>query len=247
VTKVPFVRGDRPRRGHSERAYRVGMSDSDARTAASARKQITVYLLDDHELVRRGVREVLESEGDIRVVGESGLAEEAIHWIPVLRPDVAVLDGRLPDGSGIEVCRRVREVDPRIAALILTTYDQDEPLFAAIDAGAAGYLLKQIRGHDLIDAVRRVAAGQSMLDPAVTSSVLERVRHGAPDEPAGHLTEKEERILDLVGEGLTNRQIAGRLGLAEKTVKNYMSTMLGKLGVESRTQAAIVAVKRAEH
>jgi len=221
------------------------MSESGNASLATAERPITVYLLDDHELVRRGIREVLESAGDIRVVGESGLAAEAIRWIPVLRPDVALLDARLPDGSGIDVCRRIREDDPTIAALILTSYDQDEPLFAAIKAGAAGYLLKQVRSNDLVDAVRRVAAGQSMLDPALTASVLDRLRHGAPDEPNGHLTDKEEQILELVGEGLTNRQIAARLGLAEKTVKNYVSTMLGKLGVESRTQAAIVALKRA--
>lgn len=221
------------------------MSESGNASLATAERPITVYLLDDHELVRRGIREVLESAGDIRVVGESGLAAEAIRWIPVLRPDVALLDARLPDGSGIDVCRRIREDDPNIAALILTSYDQDEPLFAAIKAGAAGYLLKQVRSNDLVDAVRRVAAGQSMLDPALTASVLDRLRHGAPDEPNGHLTDKEEQILELVGEGLTNRQIAARLGLAEKTVKNYVSTMLGKLGVESRTQAAIVALKRA--
>ncbi|WP_395659616.1 response regulator [Nocardioides sp.] len=220
------------------------MSESGSRIEAAPGRQITVYLLDDHELVRRGIREVLEGAGDIRVVGESGLAAEAIRWIPVLHPDVALLDGRLPDGSGIDVCRQVREKDPSIAALILTSYDQEEPLFAAIKAGAAGYLLKQVKGSDLVDAVRRVAAGQSMLDPALTASVLDRLRHGAPDEPNGRLTDKEEQILDLVGEGLTNRQIAARLGLAEKTVKNYVSTMLGKLGVESRTQAAIVALKR---
>lgn len=223
------------------------MSESGDLREVTEGRPITVYLLDDHELVRRGIREVLEAAGDIRVVGESGLAAEAIRWIPVLHPDVALLDARLPDGSGIDVCRRVRETDPSIAALILTSYDQDEPLFAAIKAGAAGYLLKQVRGSDLVDAVRRVAAGQSMLDPALTAAVLERLRHGAPDEPNGHLTDKEEQILELVGEGLTNRQIAARLGLAEKTVKNYVSTMLGKLGVESRTQAAIVALKRSSH
>ena len=221
------------------------MSESGDVREVTEGRPITVYLLDDHELVRRGIREVLEAAGDIRVVGESGLAAEAIRWIPVLHPDVALLDARLPDGSGIDVCRRIREDDPNIAALILTSYDQDEPLFAAIKAGAAGYLLKQVRSNDLVDAVRRVAAGQSMLDPALTASVLDRLRHGAPDEPNGHLTDKEEQILELVGEGLTNRQIAARLGLAEKTVKNYVSTMLGKLGVESRTQAAIVALKRA--
>ncbi|WP_395695124.1 response regulator [Nocardioides sp.] len=223
------------------------MSESGRDNAGSSERQITVYLLDDHELVRRGIREVLEGAEDIRVVGESGAATGAVEEIVRLRPDVALLDGRLPDGSGIDVCRRVREADPGIQALILTSYDQEEPLFAAIKAGAAGYLLKQVKGGDLVDAVRRVAAGQSIMDPALTASVLDRLRHGGSDEPNGHLTEKEEQILELVGEGLTNRQIAARLGLAEKTVKNYVSTMLGKLGVESRTQAAIVALKRAPH
>ena len=206
---------------------------------------IKVYLLDDHELVRRGIRELLESEGDIVVVGESGLAEEAVRRIPAVRPDVAILDARLPDGSGVEVCRRVRSVDPGIAALILTSYDDDEALFAAIMAGAAGYILKQVKGNDFVDTVRRVAAGQSMLDPAVTSQVLERLRRGPSQDPAiEQLTPKEQRILELVGEGLTNRQIAATLNLAEKTVKNYVSSMLAKLGLESRTQAAILATKQ---
>jgi len=209
---------------------------------------IRVYLLDDHELVRRGIRDLLESEGDITVVGESGLAQEAASRIPALRPDVAILDGRLPDGSGIEVCRQIRSVDPTIAALILTSYDEDEALFAAIMAGASGYVLKQIKGADFVESVRRVAAGQSMLDPAVTAQVLARLRNGPPEDPVTkHLTPKEHQILDLVGEGLTNRQIADRLALAEKTVKNYVSTMLGKLGVESRTQAAIIATRQQDH
>lgn len=209
---------------------------------------ITVYLLDDHELVRRGIRDLLESEGDIEVVGESGLAQEAASRIPALRPDVAILDGRLPDGSGVEVCRQIRSVDPTIAALILTSYDEDEALFAAIMAGASGYVLKQIKGADFVETVRRVAAGQSMLDPAVTAQVLARLRNGPPEDPVTkHLTPKEHQILDLVGEGLTNRQIAERLSLAEKTVKNYVSTMLGKLGVESRTQAAIIATRQHGH
>lgn len=204
--------------------------------------QIRVFLLDDHEVVRRGLKGLLEAEGDITVIGESNSAAEAARRIPALRPDVAILDGRLPDGSGVEVCRQVRSVDPNIAALILTSYDEDEALFAAIMAGAAGYVLKQVRGTDLVDMVRRVAAGQSMLDPAVTAQVLARLREGPPEDPlTKHLTPKEHQILDLVGEGLTNRQIAERLSLAEKTVKNYVSTMLGKLGVESRTQAAILA------
>ena len=206
---------------------------------------IRVYLLDDHELVRRGIRELLESEGDIEVVGESGLAQEASRRIPALRPDVAILDGRLPDGSGIDVCREVRSQDPTIKALILTSYDDDDALFAAIMAGAAGYVLKQVRGNDFVETVRRVAAGQSTLDPAVTAKVLERLRNGPPTDPArAALTEQEQRILDLIGEGLTNRQIAERMFLAEKTVKNYVSAMLAKLGMTSRTQAAIFATRQ---
>jgi len=203
---------------------------------------IRVYLLDDHEVVRRGLRQLLEDAGDIEVVGESGLAAEAAARIPALRPDVAVLDARLPDGSGIDVCRDVRSVDPSINALILTSYDDDEALFAAILAGAAGYVLKQIGGHDLVDTVRRVAAGQSLIDPALTARVLDRVRHGerAPEELAG-LTEREREILGLVTQGLTNRQIGERLYLAEKTVKNYVSSILAKLGLERRTQAAVLA------
>ncbi len=211
----------------------------------TSRRQITVYLLDDHELARRGTRTILEEQEDIRVIGESGLATEAVRDIPLLAPDVAILDERLPDGTGTDVCRHVLAAVPGTAVLILTSYGDDEPLFAAIKAGASGYLLKQVRSLALVDAVRRVAAGQSMLDPALTPSVLERVRHGAPDD-AADLTDKEEHILELVGEGLTNRQIAARLGLAEKTVKNYVSTMLRKLGVESRTQAAIIAIKRSQ-
>ena len=205
---------------------------------------IRVFLLDDHELVRRGIRELLESEGDIVVVGESGSAQEAIRRIPALRPDVAILDGRLPDGSGIDVCRDVRSVDPSIKALILTSYDDDDALFAAIMAGAAGYLLKQVRGNDFVDTVRRVAAGQSTLDPAMTAKVLERVRTGPPrNKELEGLTAQEQRILELIGEGLTNRQVAERIHLAEKTVKNYVSSLLAKLGLTSRTQAAIFATK----
>ncbi|MBT8228213.1 MAG: response regulator transcription factor [Dactylosporangium sp.] len=205
---------------------------------------IRVFLLDDHEVVRHGLRDMLEREGDIEVVGESGLAVEATHRIPALRPDVAVLDARLPDGSGIDVCRDVRSVDPAIQALILTSFEDDEALFAAIMAGAAGYILKQIRGTDLVEAVRRVAAGQSLLDPVVTQRVLERIRRG-PDQPdeLRSLTEQERRILALVAEGLTNREIAARMFLAEKTVKNYVSSLLAKLGLERRTQAAVLASK----
>ena len=207
-------------------------------------KTIRVFLLDDHEVVRRGLRDLLESEGDIEIVGESGSAKEAIARIPALRPDVAVLDGRLPDGSGIDVCRQVRSVDPSIKALILTSYDDDEALFAAILAGAAGYVLKQIRGNDLIEGVRRVAAGQSLLDPALIARVLERVRNGPQaHEELAVLTEQERKILALIAEGLTNRQIGERIFLAEKTVKNYVSSILSKLGLERRTQAAVLASK----
>ncbi|WP_212842571.1 response regulator transcription factor [Catellatospora sp. IY07-71] len=208
---------------------------------------IRVFLLDDHEVVRRGLSDLLQADGDIEVVGESGSAAEAVRRIPALRPDVAVLDARLPDGSGIDVCRDVRSVDPDIKGLILTSYEDDEALFAAIMAGAAGYVLKQIRGTDLVDAVRRVAAGQSLLDPAVTLRVLERIRNPQhqPDQLKS-LTEQERKILGYVADGLTNRQIAAQMFLAEKTVKNYVSSLLAKLGLERRTQAAILAVKLRE-
>jgi DNA-binding NarL/FixJ family response regulator len=222
------------------------VTDAPEATSAdgAAPSAIKVFLLDDHELVRRGIRELLESEGDIVVVGESGSAQEATRRIPALRPDVAILDGRLPDGSGIDVCRDVRSIDPSIKALILTSYDDDDALFAAIMAGAAGYILKQVRGNDFVDTVRRVAAGQSTLDPAMTAQVLERVRTGPPkDRELEGLTAQEQRILELIGEGMTNRQIAERMYLAEKTVKNYVSSMLAKLGLTSRTQAAIFATK----
>jgi DNA-binding NarL/FixJ family response regulator len=213
-------------------------------TARTEDRPIRVFLLDDHEIVRRGLKELLESEGDIEVVGESGLAQEAARRIPALRPDVAVLDGRLPDGSGIDVCRDIRSQHPEIAALILTSYDDDEALFSAIMAGAAGYVLKQVRGNDLIETVRRVAAGQSTLDPAVTQQVLDRLRKGPEEDPAlAPLTGQERKILRLIGEGMTNRQIAESMFLAEKTVKNYVSALLAKLGLERRTQAAVFATK----
>ncbi|MEP6525806.1 MAG: response regulator transcription factor [Nocardioidaceae bacterium] len=205
---------------------------------------IRVFLLDDHELVRRGIRDLLEQEPDVQVIGEADTAQDAKARIPALRPDVAILDARLPDGNGIDVCRDIRSVDPSIRALILTSYDDDEALFAAIMAGAAGYLLKQVRGTDLVSAVRLVAAGQSLLDPAVTQRVIERIRQG-PQEPdeLKSLTDQERRVLELVAEGLTNRQIAERMYLAEKTVKNYVSSILAKLGLERRTQAAVFASK----
>ena len=203
-----------------------------------------MFLVDDHEVVRRGLRELLENEPDLVVVGESASAEDATRRIPSLKPHVAIVDNRLPDGSGIDVCRDVRSVDPDIAVLILTSFDDDEALSASILAGAAGYVLKQVRGSDLVTGVRKVAAGQSLQDPAMMARVLDRLRRGS--EPAGArgaLTPQERRILDLIGEGLTNRQIATHMGLTEKTVKNYVSAVLAKLGMQTRTQAAIFAVK----
>jgi len=203
---------------------------------------IRVFLLDDHELVRRGIRELLETEDDIEICGEAETAEEALSRIPPTRPNVAILDVRLADGNGVEVCRDIRSRHPEINCLILTSFSDDDALFQAIMAGAAGYLLKQIRGTDLVDAVRRVAAGQSLLDPGVTARVLERLRSGPEvDERLSQLTDQERRILDLIAEGLTNRQIADRVHLAEKTVKNYVSNLLAKLGMERRTQAAVYA------
>jgi DNA-binding NarL/FixJ family response regulator len=206
--------------------------------------RIRVYLLDDHEVVRQGLRALLEGAGDIEVVGESGSAVDATHRIPALRPHVAVLDGRLPDGSGIEVCRAVRAVDPDIKALILTSYDDDEALFAAIMAGAAGYVLKEIKGNDLVSAVRQVATGNSLIDPALTARVLDRVRNPPGTAPEfAELTEQELKLLGHIAEGLTNRQIGEQMFLAEKTVKNYVSSILAKLGLERRTQAAVLASK----
>ncbi|MFN8195909.1 MAG: response regulator transcription factor [Nocardioidaceae bacterium] len=208
---------------------------------------LTVYLVDDHELVRRGLRQLLENEPDMTVVGESGTAGEAVARIPAVLPDIAILDTRLPDGSGIDVCREVRSHCPSVTALILTSYDDDEALFEAIMAGAAGYLLKQVRGDDLVEAVRRVASGQSLIDPALTGQVLERLRRGPDADPAlATLTPQERRILELIGQGLTNRQIAQEIFLAEKTVKNYVSSILAKLGLERRTQAAVFSVTHRE-
>lgn len=205
---------------------------------------IRVFLLDDHEVVRRGVRELLEQSDEIEVVGEAGTAEEGLARIPPTQPDVAVIDMRLPDGNGVEVCREIRSRDASIHCLILTSFSDDEALFDAIMAGAAGYLLKQIKGTDLVDAVKRVAAGQSLLDPEVTARVLERLRTPpAEDERLTRLSDQERKILDLIAEGLTNRQIAERMFLAEKTVKNYVSNLLAKLGMERRTEAAVFAAR----
>jgi two-component system, NarL family, response regulator DevR len=205
---------------------------------------IKVYLLDDHAVVRDGLRTLLEASGEIEVIGESGSAVEATAQIPALKPDVAVLDNRLPDGTGIEVCRDVRAVAPEIRALVLTSYDDDEALFSAIMAGAAGYLLKEIGTADLVSAIRSVAAGLSLIDISLTQRVLDRVRNGPTIAPElESLTDQERRILELIAEGLTNRQIGERMSLAEKTVKNYVSGILNKLGLERRTQAAVLASK----
>ena len=206
-----------------------------------------VFLLDDHEIVRRGLRELFEAEDDLVVAGEAGTAEEALSRIPATTPDVAVLDVRLPDGDGVEVCREIRSRHPEVHCLMLTSFADDEALFSAILAGASGYVLKQVRGTDLVDAVRRVAQGQSLLDPSVTARVLERLRApSAPDRELASLTEQERRILDLITEGLTNRQIGERMFLAEKTVKNYVSNVLMKLGMSRRSEAAAYAARLAE-
>jgi DNA-binding NarL/FixJ family response regulator len=211
---------------------------------------IRVFLLDDHEVVRRGVRDLIEgqSDGEIEVVGEASSADEALRRVPAIRPDVAILDVRLPDGNGVEVCREIRSRNPEVRCLMLTSFADDEALIDAIMAGAAGYVLKQVRGSDLIESVRRVAAGQSLLDPTVTATVLERLRRGpdSDDDAAARLTDQEHKILDLLAEGLTNRQIGERLYLAEKTVKNYVSNLLMKLGMHRRTEAAVYAARLAE-
>jgi len=208
---------------------------------------VRVFLLDDHEVVRRGVRDLLEAEDDFVVVGEAGTAEEARQRIPATNPDVAVLDVRLPDGSGVEVCRDVRSARPDLACIMLTSYSDDEALFEAIMAGAAGYVLKQVSGSNLIDAVRRVGAGQSLLDPKVTARVLERLRKGPDeDERLKGITAQERRILNFLADGMTNRQIAEEMFLAEKTIKNYVSNLLTKMGMSRRTEAAVYAARLSE-
>ncbi len=202
-------------------------------------ESIRIFLLDDHEIVRRGLAELLTLEPDIEVVGEASSAAEALHRIPAARPHVAVLDVRLPDGSGVEVCREIRSQLPDTRCLMLTSYADDEALFNAIMAGASGYVLKDVRGTDLLSAVRQVAAGQSLLDPVATQRVLDRLRNAEQvDDRLGALSDQERRILELIGEGMTNRQIGQTMHLAEKTIKNYVSSLLAKLGMERRTQAA---------
>jgi two-component system response regulator DevR len=207
-------------------------------------ERIKVFLLDDHEIVRRGVRDLLEAEPDIVVVGEASTEDEAVRRVPAVDPDVAVLDVRLQDGDGISACREIRARHPRTACLILTSFADDEALLHAVMAGAAGYVLKQIRSTDLIDAIRRVAAGEQLLDPAVTARVTERLRRGPEeDELIARLTPQERQVLVLLAEGLTNRQIAARLYLAEKTIKNYVTAVLAKMGMTRRTEAAVYAAR----
>ncbi len=211
----------------------------------SGQEPVRVFLVDDHEVVRRGVRDLLDAEPDVAVVGEASTARQAVDRGPALRPDVAVLDVRLPDGDGISVCRELRSAMPELACLMLTSFDDDDALLDAIMAGASGYVLKQIKGSDLVSAVRTVASGQSMLDPATTARLMSSLRGGPAVEPRDEglsgLSPREREILELVGEGLTNRQIGERLYLSEKTVKNNVSRLLAKLGVERRVQAAVIA------
>jgi DNA-binding NarL/FixJ family response regulator len=204
----------------------------------------SVFLLDDHEVVRRGLRDLLEAEDDMEIVGEAGTAADALVRIPLTKPQVAILDVRLPDGDGVEVCRVLRSEMPELACLMLTSFADDEALFGAIMAGAAGYVLKEIRTNDLVSAVRRVARGESLLDPVLTKRVLERLRAGPAEDPRlASLTDQERQVLALISEGKTNRQIAASMFLSEKTVKNYVSSVLAKLGMQRRTEAAVFAVR----
>jgi two-component system, NarL family, response regulator DevR len=211
--------------------------------------RIRVFLLDDHEVVREGVRSLLEASETIRVVGEASTCAEAMARIPATRPDVAVLDVQLPDGTGVEVCREIRSSQPEVRCLMLTSFSDEEALFESVMAGASGYVLKQVRGHDLVRTIQRVAAGESLIDPQVTGRLLERLRHpDAHEDPRlASLTQLERRMLDLIADGLTNRQIASELLLAEKTVKNYVSSILLKLGMSRRTEAAVFAVRASGH
>ena len=209
---------------------------------------VRIFLVDDHEIVRRGVAELLTAGGEFDVVGEAGTVEQALARLAGAEVDVAVLDVRLPDGNGVELCREIRSRYPHVACLMLTSFSDDEALLDAAMAGAQGFVLKQLRGTDIVDAVRTVATGKSLIDPATTKRALARLEAGSEaDRTLAPLTEQERKIFHLIGDGKSNRQIAEEMYLAEKTVKNYVSTMLGKLGVESRTQAAIVALKRAPH
>jgi two-component system response regulator DevR len=205
---------------------------------------VRVLLVDDHEVVRRGLREMLDDTGDVEVVAEAGSVAEAITRAGATRPDVAVVDVQLPDGSGVDLCRELRSLPDAPRCLVLTAFDDEEALVGAIMAGASGYLLKQVRGQDLVTAVREVAAGRSLLDPVTTARVLDRMRRPAQTDVLAGFTDQERRVLEFIGEGMTNRQIAERLFLAEKTVKNYVTSVLAKLGMERRTQAAAWVARR---
>ncbi|HEY0639493.1 MAG TPA: response regulator transcription factor [Pseudonocardiaceae bacterium] len=215
-------------------------------STSDAVRPIRVFLLDDHEIVRQGIIALLEVQGDLVVAGEASTAAEALARIPAVRPDVAVLDVRLPDGDGVSVCRELRETMPDLACLMLTSYADDEALFEAVMAGAAGYVLKEVRGGDLVHAIRTVAAGNSLLDPVATTRLLARLRASReeePPDPLRDLTDQERRVLELIGQGMTNKEIGAQLFIAEKTVKNYVTGLLAKLGMQRRTQAAVFATE----
>lgn len=215
-----------------------------ANSSEQGTRPVGVFLLDDHEVVRRGVADLLSTAADLRVVGQASTAAEALARAPALRPDVAILDVRLPDGDGVSVCRELRSRMPDLRVLMLTSFSDDEAVLDAVVAGACGYLLKRVLGQDLLAAVRTAASGGSLLDPHATSLVLERIRRGSePQGPLAGLSEREQEVLTLVGEGLTNRQISDRLFLAEKTVKNHVSHLLAKLGMQRRTQVAVLATE----
>jgi two-component system, NarL family, response regulator DevR len=203
-------------------------------------QHVRIFLLDDHEVVRRGIAELLGAVPGFEIVGEAGTVEQALARVLAAKPDVAVLDARLPDGSGIDVCREIRSALPNTYCLILTSYDDQDAVLSSVLAGASGYVLKEVRTSGLVDAIRQVALGRSLIDPSVIAAVMDRVREGSPtDSRLSSLTQREREVLDLIADGLTNRQIGERMFLAEKTVKNYVSSLLGKLGMERRTQAAV--------
>jgi two-component system response regulator DevR len=203
-------------------------------------QHVRIFLLDDHEVVRRGIAELLDAVPGFEIVGEAGTVEQALARVLAAKPDVAVLDARLPDGSGIDVCREIRSALPNTYCLILTSYDDQDAVLSSVLAGASGYVLKEVRTSGLVDAIRQVALGRSLIDPSVIAAVMDRVREGSPtDSRLASLTQREREVLDLIADGLTNRQIGERMFLAEKTVKNYVSSLLGKLGMERRTQAAV--------
>lgn len=221
------------------------MQEPASNGAAGLPERVRVFILDDHELVRQGLKDLLEGEGFV-VVGESGSAAEATRRIPALRPDVAILDGRLPDGTGIEVCRDVRSLDPRLRCLILTSYDDEQALRGAVLAGASGYVLKQIRNDDLLAGIRRAAAGESLFAPGIEQRIIAGLSRAPTDPRMEALSAQEKKVLALIGEGMTNRQIGAELFLAEKTVKNYVSSILAKLGFERRTQAAVFVIRNGQ-